>query len=391
MIDKLIILCSRLNPNSKDLSEIKNLLDADVNWNMLIKKAADEKVSPLLYRNLRKYQDKISELAIENLRSMYLRNKARNIYLYTKLKPFLKKINDLHLKAALSKGTHLAITLYKDIGLRYFTDIDFFIHPSDWPQFKKTSEKLGFRPEGYASSFPNLKMRKSGWPLATHLRKERLMLDTHFNYPGIEIPMSLDHDIWECTQRIDIEGVSTQIFSSEYELCILCLHALGDGYCKLILLTDIAELALKEEINWNKILYICRKEEIRAPVYYGLHLVNRFWPDTISKDILYRFKLGKTEKKILVSLWPEEKILSRDSNLNTPSFAIAIFLLLSGRRFLNKAKILLSRIFPPFDWAAWRHNLPIDSPKVFIAYLRRIAKPMEFLLRTLFNKLKLSL
>jgi len=299
-----MILCSRLNPNSIDLSEIKSLLEADVNWNKLIKKAVDEKVSPLLYHNLKKYQDKIPEGAMENLRSMYLRNKARNIYLYTKLKPLLKKINDLQLKAALCKGARLAATLYKDIGLRYFTDVDFFIHPSDWPQFKKTSEKLGFRREGYASSFPNFKTRKSGWPLATALRKERLTLDTHFNYPGIETPMSLDNDIWESAQRVNIEGVGTKIFSPEYELCILCIHVQAHAYCNLIWLTDIAELSLREEINWNKILEFS---------------------------------------------WPEDKILSRDSNLNTPALATAIFLLFSGRRFFLKTKILLSRTFPSLD------------------------------------------
>ena len=388
MIDKLIILCSRLNPNSKDLSEIKSLLEADLNWNKLIKKAADEKVFPLLYHNLKKFQDKIPERAIENLRSMYLRNKARNIYLYTKLKPLLKEINDLHLKVALSKGARLAATLYKDIGLRYFIDIDFFIHPSDWPQFKKTSEKLGFRTEGYASSFPNLKMRKSGWPLATHLRKEKLMLDTHFNYPGIEIPMSLDNDIWESAQQANIEGIGAKIFSPEYELCILCPHAQAHDYSRLIWLTDIAELSSREEINWNKILNICQKEEIRAFVYYGLYLVNCFWPHTISKAILDRFRLGKIEKKLLVFLWPEEKILSRDSNLITFTPTTRIFLLFSGRRFLLKIKTLLSKAFPPLDWMAWQNNVPVGSIKVYICYLKRLARPMEFLLKTLFNKLK---
>jgi len=388
MLNKLIILCSRLNPNPKDISEIESLLDADLNWDKLIKKAAIEGVSPLLYRNLKQYHDKVPEEAMQNLRSMYLRNKAHNIYLYTKLKPFLKEINDLHLKACLSKGARLAITLYKDIGLRYFSDIDFFMHPSDWPQFKKASEKLGFQTEGYASSFPNLKMRISGWPLATALSKEKLMLDTHFNYPGIEMPMSLDNDIWESAQQANIEGINAKIFSPEYELCILCAHVQSHAYSRLSWLTDIAELSLKKNLNWHKILYICQKEELRVSVYYALYLVNCFWPHTISKDILDRFWLSKIEKKILISLWPEEKILSRDSNLNTPPLAISIFLLFSGRRFFIKAKFLLSRPFPPLNWIAWRYNVPAGSVKAFNCYLKRLVVPLEFLLRKLFKKRK---
>jgi len=388
MLNKLIILCSRLNPNAKDLSEIKSLLDEDINWDDLIKKSSAEGVSPLLYRNLKKYQDKIPEMAIENLSTTYLRNIARNIYLYTKLKPFLKEINDLDLKACLSKGARLAITLYKDIGLRYFSDIDFFMHPSDWPKFKQTGEKFGFQTEGYASSFPNLKMRKSGWPLATALSKEKLMLDTHFNYPGIEMPMSLDNDIWESAQQANIEGIETKIFSPEYELCILCSHVQGHAYTRLSWLTDISELSLKKNLNWRKIFHICYKEELRASVYYGLYLVNCFWPQTISIDILDRFWLSKIENKILISLWPEEKILSRDSNLNTPPLAISIFLLFSGRRFLLKVKIFLSRLFPPLDWIAWRSNVPAGSIKVFKCYLKRLVVPLDFLLRKLFKKRK---
>ena len=385
IINKLMILCSRLNPNSTYLSEIKNLLEADVNWNKLIKKASEEKVSPLLYHNLKKFQDKIPEWVMEHLKKMYIRNKSRNIYLYKKLKPLLKEINDCRLKVALTKGANLAKTLYKDIGLRYFTDIDFFLHPSDWPRFKKISEKLGFRGEGYGSSFSNFKMRKSGWPLATHLRKERLMLDSHFNYPGIETPLSSDNDIWESAQMVNIEGVETKIFSPEYELCILCLHAQAHSYNRIIWLTDIAELSSKKEINWNKILFICQKEEIRASVSYGLYLVNCFWPNTISKDILDRFILGKIEKKLLGFLWPEEKVLSRDFSFNTHALATSLFLIFSSRRLLLKLKILLSRVFPPLDWAAWRHKVPEDSIKVYIHYLRRCAKPMIFFYKVLFK------
>jgi len=316
---------------------------------------------------------------------MYIRNKSRNIYLYKKLKPLLKEINDFRLKAALTKGANLAKTLYKDIGLRYFTDIDFFVHPSDWRRLKKISEKLGFRGEGYGSSFPNFKMRKSGWPLATHLRKERLMLDSHFNYPGIETPLSSHNDIWESAQMVNIEGAEAKIFSPEYELCILCLHAQAHSYNRIIWLTDIAELSSKKEINWNKILFICHREEMHAPVYYGLYLVNCLWPHTISKDILDKFRLGKIEKKLLGSLWPEEKVLSRDFSFNTHALATSLFLIFSSRRLLLKLKILLSRVFPPLDWAAWRHKVPEDSIKVYIHYLRRCAKPMIFFYKVLFK------
>jgi hypothetical protein len=372
MINRLMILCSRLNPNSRDLSEIENILESELDWKRLLKKAADERVGPLLYHNLKKFKNQIPESAMEGLKKAYYLNTARNNYKYKKLEPLLEAIHDSRLRVAVIKGARLAKTLYPDIGLRPFTDVDLVVHPSDWSQLEKVFEKLGFSGDEYVKQFLNNTKEELYWTFSPLYQKDRLMVELHFNYPGLGIPIRLDKDLWESSQNIEILDTEARSFSLEYELCILCLHAQQHAYNRLIWLTDIAELLSQERIDWERVIYLCQEEEICAPVYYGLKLVDCFWPGTVSKNILARFKLSPFERKFLRYFWPEERILSRELCFKFPWKTPTFFPLLSRKRIFLKSRILFNIFFPPRAWVSYYYHIPANSIKIFSHYLWRL-------------------
>jgi len=386
MINRLMILCSRLNLNSQVLSEIESILGLDLDWRKLIKKASDEGVSPLLFHNLKKFQSQIPESAVGQLKEIYILNTARNVHTYRKLKPLLQAINDSRLKVAVTKGARLAETLYPDIGLRFFADVDLIVHPPDWPRLKEIIEKLGFCGDEYDKKFSTQKREKLYWNFSPVFKKDRLNIEMHFNYPGLGIPISMNHDLWDCSQSVELFDTEARVFSPEYELCILCTHVQQHDYSRLIWLTDIAELASREELDWDKIIYICREEEICASVYYGLYLVSGLWPRTISKNILDKFRPGIFKKKLLRFLWPEEKILSRKSSIRFPMHTPILFPLLSKKRIFFKLKTLFHIFFPPRAWVSYYHKIPAHSVKIFYHYLWRLYRPIWLFSRLLFRR-----
>lgn len=379
----MLIFCSRLFPSGGSLSHVDNLLDSIEDWSSLIKQSAEEGVSPLLYKNLKLFHRKIPDFALERLRAIYLNNTGRNIYLIEKVKPLLQAINDCHLKVAVTKGARLAQTLYQDLGLRPFVDIDLVVHSGDWPKFEKLLRDFGYSPEEEVSlSGPKIK-EEWDWTFRPNYRKGRLILEIHFHYLGLHFPSSYEEDFWENTQDITIEGEKCRVLSPEYELCYLCLHAMQHSYGKLIWLTDIAELSAAKNLNWDKVILICRREKIYAPVYYALHLVNILWPQTVSRDILERFRVSPLERWLLQFSWPEEHILERTVSLQFPYYAPTLFSLIERKKPVLFLKTLLRIYFPSRRWVASSHNFSVNSPKVYLHYAWRLSRPILLFARRL--------
>ena len=131
MIKRLISLCSRLNPDASSSSAIAEILDHDMDWEQVIETAHQEKVTPLLYRSLKRYPGPVPDSVLAQLKRFYLHNTGKNLQHFHEIRPILQRIEDRGLRMALTKGARLAETVYKDPGLRYFVDIDFMAHPDD--------------------------------------------------------------------------------------------------------------------------------------------------------------------------------------------------------------------------------------------------------------------
>lgn len=378
-VDRLLILCSRPNLGSQALSQIQSLLAPDLDWDKFIKKTSSEGTSPFLFTNLKQFANFIPASILGLLKEIYYTNTARNIYFYENLRPLFQEICSTQLKVALIKGARLAETLYHDIGLRYFEDIDLLVYPSDWRKLEKILKGLSFSAN---SDTPLLAIQKTGrldWTSGPIFRKGRLNVEIHFNLSGFHLPFNLDKDLWESIQKRSISNIEANVLSLEYELCLLCLHALQHSYSRLIWLTDIAELASKESLNWDKIISICQTEKIHAPVYYGLHLANCLWPQSIPVEILKRFHLTRFEQKALRFLWPEEKVMSRILSTALPWFAPTFLSLLARKKILLLARNLLRFYFPPQDWVVRYYNIPSNSIKMYRHYIWRLYRPILIL------------
>src|SRR6202030_4510120 len=60
----------------------------------------------------------------------------------------MRQFERLQLRALPYKGPVLAQSLYRDLGLRSFSDLDFLISPADFDRAKQTLAEIGYRPSG---------------------------------------------------------------------------------------------------------------------------------------------------------------------------------------------------------------------------------------------------
>jgi len=387
MMNRLLIQCSRIKLSPPQRSFVEKMLDSEIHWKQVLQRSAKEGITPFLYRHLKSFQDRIPNSVLEQLKKIYVRNTGRNIFLFKKIAPLLRSFKRENMRVCLSRGGRLALTLYPEWGLRHFADIDFMVYPGEALHLVDILDREGYWKGSYASSFPTKKKKKLMWMLETGFKNDNLWLDFHFNYPGIEIPLDLDERIWEEVQSFSLFDTEVSIFPAEYELCLLCLHAQKHCYGRLMWLTDIAELSLSPGISWEKVFDICKRLEISPSVYYGLHLANVLWPETVAMSLLKELEPGKITKGLLAAIWPEEKVALRRPNAEVPGRISSLLLLASWRNILLKLKTLFWITFPPRAYMAYLHKVPLNSLRIYWLYLGRMFRPAAFFAKLILKKI----
>ncbi len=381
---KLLILGSRVELSPSQKSELEKCLNQNLDWNRVIKIANNEGVSPLLYQSFKPFVLRIPDTVVSKLRQMYIRNSARNIYLFHSLKPVLDEVERAGLRAAFIKGARLAETVYKDPGTRFFTDVDLLVDSSHKSKIHKILFELGFVQTPSAQIGRELSTReKMYWTYRPVYRKGKCELELHYNFPGLHMPFSRKDDLWQRIQKIQIEGSPAQVLSPEYELCLLCLHSQQHSYSRLAWFTDIAEMVEKGKLDWDKVLEICRGEGIEAPVYYGLHLVNELWPGTVSQKVLRSFHVSFLEMKLLKFFWPLNSVKSRKLEVMFPMHAPTFFSVLSRKRLGPFVRALYNFFIPPRSWVSFYYGISPHSFKMVIHYLWRFWRPVYLIFRRL--------
>jgi len=368
---------------SERAAAVEELLGHEqIDWKRIIKTAAREGVASFLYQNLKRFSGYVPASALNDLKRIYLLNSARNLYLFQNALNVFTEIAGSGVRAVPIKGFRLARDLYSDIGLRTFVDIDLMVAHRDKALVVDILSRNGFSSEKRQISDQTGETKlKFFWNYRPNYIKGKTWIELHFNIPGLHYPLSSKHLLWREAGIVEKEGTSITCLSFEHELCLLCLHAQEHSYSRLDWMTDIAEIATKVPLNWEKIIDFCDSEKIHASVYYALYLVNTIWPNTISSLILARFDVSWWERRLSLSFWPEDRVRTRTLDFVLPMHIPTVFPLLRKKDFLHFFNVVFRLFFPPRHWVAYYYGVPENSIKMALHYFWRLLYPFLFVSR----------
>jgi hypothetical protein len=380
---RLLVLCSRTEPGPETGPEFQALLASGPDWESILKRADEEGVLPLLYWNLRQRPEEVPPGVLERLRASYLRNLARNSQTSRELEPLLRAVRDSGVRAVLTKGLRLASTVYPDVGLRPFWDVDFFVNPADWGRLERILDGLGFVECPQQATAAGLPARDRDWTYSPYFRRGGLILEFHFNVLGLHFPVGPEPIGAFTAAPMTVGGTEVSVLSPEYELCYLCLHAQQHSYQKLIWLADIGELASRPGIDWDLVFDACGSLRIRASVLYGLRLVEKLWPGSVPTDVLLGVRPGPLERAALRFFWPEAAVVGRGVVLPWPYYMPSLFSLWERRSLALAARTLSGIFFPPRPWLGLASGTPGRSLLIYFQYARRLMRPVGLAVRRL--------
>ncbi|MFQ5952126.1 MAG: nucleotidyltransferase family protein [Candidatus Omnitrophota bacterium] len=310
--EKLVILCSRVNMPEDLKDQAKTLIiSGNLGWDYFLKLAKTYKVTPLVHKHFQSFLDEIPEHVKQNLREQAGFIFASNIRETENLRYITKLFKEKDLEALFIKGAHLMIDVYKERGLRLFTDIDVLAK-----DFKKTERVLleeGFEPYESQGIFSRYRSQRM------YSLDEKIYLDVHKDFIGRMLHNRIQgmdkKRIWENKRRITFGDVEISALDPVHTLLYQCLHlAVQHGFFGLLWYVDIHELVMKykDEMDWGEVLKLASEYKVKRPLYYSLLFTKRMLGTPVPDHVLEKLKVVERG----LDRWVFEKIKRKNVEID---------------------------------------------------------------------------
>ena len=215
---------------------MRRLLRTDLDWEYLLQTAGRHGVMPLLSRSLRTLSsDDVPQAIWGSLRHQFQINAARNLSLSDELLKLLKRLEAQAIPALPYKGPLLTVSLYGNLALRDFADLDLLVHERDYPLAQRLLSTSGYRP-----------INTFEWESTYIDSSGGVTVDLHQRMTPREFPSSLQFEhLWERRRHTVLLGTRVPTLSPEDTLLMLAIQLTKDAgtpYLQLARLCDIAQL-----------------------------------------------------------------------------------------------------------------------------------------------------
>lgn len=379
---ELLLCCARTCPNSKVAERIRTLLREDIDWARLIDTSLCQGTTALLYWNLNALcPEAVPKSILGQLRIYFHANALRTQFLTGELLKLLNLFKAHGIPAIPFKGPVLAASVYGNLSLRQFYDLDILLHERYFLRAKDLLITQGFK--------LNLDLRWQyeqldlNWEL--HLMHEGGLfnVDLHKGIVPKDVPLALRFErLWSRLEPVSLAGATVPNLLPEDLLIILCVQVTKDFWERSVRLSkvcDIAELIrIQPKMNWAQVIQQSRTLGIERMLFLGLLIANDCLGIALPKEISQRIQADPLIKRLALQM--REHLFGEAYPL-LRSFEILTFNLKMRKRWWHKVHCCLN-----FFWMNLRETeavrmvtpnekdrafLPLPAPLFFLYYFVR--------------------
>ncbi|MDK2744160.1 MAG: nucleotidyltransferase family protein [Nitrospira sp. BO4] len=266
---ELLLCCADTSIDTAGAERIKVLLRTDLDWASLLQTAGRHGVMPLLSRSLRAVSPEDAPPTIlAELRYHSRANAARTLFLTDGLLKLLKLLEAHVIPALPYKGPILAASIYGNLALREFFDLDILVHERDYQRAQRLLSTSAYR---LIEAFENESTYvDSNGTVAVDLHKRM----TSREFPS---PLQFEH-LWERRHHTVLLGTKVPSLSPEDTLLMLAIQIskdAGSRYFQLVKLCDMAALLrASPSLDLAQSLFYARQGGGERMLLFSLALVN---------------------------------------------------------------------------------------------------------------------
>ena len=329
--DRLLLSCARIPRTAETATRIRALLGGDVDWEYLLQRAHEHGVASLLYWHLgTACPELVPERAMHRLRCHFQANNLHNLFLTKELLRLLDAFDAHRIPAIPYKGPALAASVYGNLALRQFGDLDILVRRHDILRAEELLASLGYRPQYTLPSEQKAAFLRSQSEHVFAHESVKSIVELHWAITERAFSFPLDPEyFWGRLERISLGNKTVTTLSPEDMLLILCVHGAKHLWVRLAWICDVSELIrVHRDMVWEQIVVQARALGSERLLLLGLRLASDLLGATLPEEVLRRVRANQAVKAIAEQIY---KRLFSEAGGQTDLFEGSLFHPLSLR------------------------------------------------------------
>ncbi len=287
---RVLLGCARLELTDADRDGLAQALAVGPDWAWLTDLAERHGLRPLLYRHLDAVApERVPRQTLVDLWTHHERRALTNRLMADELLRVLGALDSAGIQALPYKGPALAASLYGDLALREFGDLDILLRPHQVLAAKAVLQAHGYHPlydltPAVEAAF--LASRAQYHLVMVH-GESSISVELHWmTDPDFPVERIDDPRWWAEHEQVAMAGGQVRCFSNRELMLVLCLHGSKHHWTGLGWLVDVAELARRQSSpDWDWILTRARAMACERRLALGLHLAGEYLGAPLPPDV----------------------------------------------------------------------------------------------------------
>jgi Uncharacterised nucleotidyltransferase len=302
---RLLIYSVKRCLETREAIQVKSLVSSEIEWIYLVQMAQAHGVMPLLYRTLNSNcSDAVPNAILEQLRDHFYTNAGRNLFLAKELLKLLHLLEAHKIPAIPYKGPVLAASVYGNLLLRQFGDLDILVRERDYERAQHLLTAQEYR-----------LMKEAEWESTFLDRRVRVVVDLHKGLTPREFPSPLNFEYLSGRlQRIILAGTEVPNLSPEDTLLMLAVQITKDAgtpYFQLAKICDIAELLrVYPHLHSAKTLKQAKSLGGERMLLFSLRLTSNLLGTELPQDIICKMPFHPSIDKL--ADYARQQLFDRD-------------------------------------------------------------------------------
>ncbi|CAN5458076.1 hypothetical protein BH10CYA1_BH10CYA1_27380 [soil metagenome] len=284
---RLLVCLGRKDLPAEALALAEQLIQSGIDWDYLLAAVVFHGVFPTFFKHLKTHF--AAHVPAKCFRMMTGHNdKIRflNLALVGTFLQYHSLLQKNNIQSVTFKGPALALSLYDDLLLREYSDVDVLISRADARAAQALLLDSGYKPTPERE--PPLSLEFVQSDVFFELEYEHTftketptgVIDLHWQIqPHHVLPLDFDA-VLQHVEPITIERRSVQTISSNLSIIVLSAHASKHYWTRLLWVCDIAEMAensIRCKLDWSEVKRIADHLGVTSMVVLALNLANQIF------------------------------------------------------------------------------------------------------------------
>lgn len=240
-----------------------------LDWQKLIELALRHRVIPLFHGQI---AGLVPDEVGARIKDLHLSNAARNITRAEEVRRLDGRFRDAGVPLLFLRGPVLAASVYGDLSLRQFSDLDLLVRPRDVQAATRILLSEGYQPQFQLDDLQERTLTRFRTERCFIRAGDRSVVDLHWQLLPRFFSFEEDDLLW--SRSVDSANVRT--LGREDLFLFLCVHGAKHGWDQLALVCDLAEMIRAGRgMDWAGALARAEARGKTRMVALGLELVRQ--------------------------------------------------------------------------------------------------------------------